>query len=168
MSQFAPFLHEPVFWKNGHTVPGGFGAALAAAFGLALGLALAVAPALPPPLPPPLPPFSGQGALPALGSQRLLAQLLVMGEGARVALRAVAVVAEVEADLARAAPFPPPLAPGPAVKVLSLAAAPEGLAAAALAAALSSRISFCAFARAAEGSEGSPGVVEYVECATAR
>ena len=31
--------------------------------------------------------LSGQGALPTLGSQRLLAQLLVMGEGARVPFR---------------------------------------------------------------------------------
>ena len=72
MSQFAPFLHEPVFWK---TVPGGFAVDLAAAFGLALGLALA-APALPPPFPPPLRPL-------ALSPR----------------LAAVAVVAEVEADL---------------------------------------------------------------------
>ena len=60
-----------------------------------------------------------------------------------------------------------PTSPLPALVVVGTVA-PEGLAAAALAAALSSRISFCALARAAEGSEGSPAVVEYVECATAR
>ena len=83
MSQLAPFLHEPVFWKNGQIVPGGFGADLGAAFGLALGLALA-APALPPPFPPPLPPLAAKVLSPSLGSQRLLAQLLVVGEGAGV------------------------------------------------------------------------------------
>ena len=79
------------------TLPGGFAVDLAAAFGLALGLALAAG--LAPSLPSALAAFSGQGALPALGSQRLLAQLLVVGEGAGVALRTVPVVAEVEADL---------------------------------------------------------------------
>ena len=72
-------------------------------------------------------------------------------------------VPEVEADLASCS-LPATL---PAAKVLSLAAAPEDLAAAALAAALSSRISFCAFAKAAEESGASPAVVEYVNCATA-
>ena len=166
MSQFAPFLHEPVFWKNGQTVPGGFGADLGAAFGLALGLGLAP-PALPPPFPPPLPPLAAKVLSPRLAANTCLRSSLSWEKGQESPFGQFPWSRKWK-QILLAAPFPPPLAPEPAAKVLSLAAAPEGLAAAALAAALSSRISFCALAKAAEESGASPDVVEYVECATAR
>ena len=115
-------------------------------------------------LAPALAALSGQGALPALGSQRLLAQLLVVGERARVALRAVAVVAEVEADLASCS-LSATLGAGTGRQGAVLGGRARRPGRGRLAAALSSRISFCALAKAADGSEGSPAVVECVEWA---
>ena len=115
MSQFAPFLHEPVFWKNGHTVPGGLGAALAAAFGLALGLALAPAPALPPPLRPPLPPLAAKVLSPRLAANACLRSSLSWEKGHESPFGQLPWSRKWK-QILLAAPFPPPLVPGPAAK----------------------------------------------------
>ena len=80
--------------------------------GLRLGLGLGLGRAgLATSLPAALAALSGQGALPSLGSQRLLAQLLVVGEGTGVALRTVFPWSRKWKQILLAAPFPPPLAP---------------------------------------------------------
>ena len=104
MSQFA---HDPVFWKNGHTVPKGLGAPLAAAFGLALGLALG-APFLPPPLPPLPPPLAARVLSPRFAASACFRSSL---SRARAAFRTVPVLPEVEADLACCTALSATLAP---------------------------------------------------------
>ena len=113
MSQFAPFLHEPVFWKNGQTVPGGFADDLAAAFGLALGLAL------PLPFPPPLPLLAAKVLSPCLAANACLRSSLSWEKGQESPFGLFPWSRKWK-QILPAAPFPPPLAPEPAAKVLSL------------------------------------------------
>ena len=129
--QFAPFLRARLLGKNGQTVLGGFGVDLAAAFGLALALALAAL-ALPPPFPPPLPPLAAKVLSPRLAASACLRSSLSWEKGQESPFGQFPCSRKWK-QILPAAPFPPPLAPEPAAKVLTLAAAPEGLAAASLA-----------------------------------